>query len=112
MIKSPQSLAGNRPHSSWKESLEITKEKINNESFDIALLGCGAYGLPLVNHIKTNLNKTTIYIGGGLQIMFGIMGKRWDEMEEISSLYNENWVRPSEEEIPPNSQVVENGCYW
>jgi hypothetical protein len=112
VIKSPQSISGNKPHSSWKESYEITKNEINRIDFDVALLGCGSYGLPLVNHIRTKLNRTAIYIGGALQIMFGIIGKRWDEMEEISSLYNDHWVRPSEKEIPSNSQVVENGCYW
>lgn len=112
IVKPPQSIAGNKPHSSWKESLEITKEKINKEDFDIALLGCGSYGLPLVNHIKNKLNKTAIYIGGALQIMFGIKGKRWDNMPKVNKLYNEYWVRPSEEETPPNCNLVEDGTYW
>lgn len=112
IITPPQSIAGNKPHSSWKESLEITKEKINKEDFDIALLGCGSYGLPLVNHIKSNLNKTAIYIGGALQIMFGIRGRRWDDMPKVSKFYNDHWIRPSKEETPQNHNLVEGGTYW
>lgn len=111
-VKSPQSVADNKPHSSWKESLEITKEKINNKTFDVALLGCGAYGLPLVNHIKNNLQKTAIYIGGGLQIMFGIKGERWKQNDIVTSFYNEHWIHPSSEETPQNYKKVENGSYW
>jgi len=113
VVAPPQSIAGNKPHSSWKESLEITKEKINEEDFDIALLGCGSYGLPLVNHIKTNMNKTAIYIGGALQLLFGIKGRRWDDnVSKVNELYNDYWVRPSKEETPANYNLVEGGTYW
>ena len=53
--QSVQSIGGNGgPHSSWAESLQVMKE-ISNLDFDIALLSCGHYGLPLVAHIKENL---------------------------------------------------------
>ena len=45
--------------------------------FDIALLGCGCYGHPLCDFIRNELNKSAIYIGGGLQLLFGVMGGRW-----------------------------------
>ncbi|MCR5062316.1 MAG: hypothetical protein K6A89_03450, partial [Treponema sp.] len=48
IIKAPQTIAGNTDgYSSWFEALEATKKKIDEVDFDIALLGCGAYGLPL-----------------------------------------------------------------
>jgi hypothetical protein len=53
-----------------------------------------------------------VHIGGSLQILFGIKGKRWDEHETISKMYNEHWVRPSAEEIVPDANKVEDGCYW
>lgn len=112
VVKAPQSIGGNKPHSSWMESLNATKKEIEKESFDVALLGCGSYGLPLVHYIRSNLNKTAIYIGGALQIMFGIKGRRWDDSPEVSSMYNEDWIRPSEEEKPSNALSIENGCYW
>ena len=44
--------------------------------------------------------------------MFGIKGKRWDEMPEISKYYNEYWVRPNKNEVVKDGNKVENGCYW
>lgn len=79
--------------------------------FDIALIGCGAYGLLLADTIKS-LGKQAIHIGGGLQIMFGIKGKRWDEHPEISKLYTDDWARPLESERTLDYKSVENGCYW
>ena len=111
--ESVQSIGGNGgPHNSWAESLQIMKDDISNLDFDIALLSCGHYGLPLVAHIKEKLNKSAIYIGGGLQIMFGIKGARWDSHEEISKMYNKYWVRPMKQETPHNHTIVEGGCYW
>ena len=100
------------PHSSWTESLEIMKSDISKIDFDIALLGCSTYGLPLVNFISKKLNKSAIYIGGAIQIMFGIKGERWDNHPEISSFYNESWVRPSLNERPNNYRILEGGTYW
>ena len=71
------------------ESLESMKNDIYKLDYDIALLGCGAYGMPLGHFIKSVMKKTSIYIGGGLQILFGIKGSRWDNHETISKLYNE-----------------------
>ena len=58
------------------------------------------------------LNKQAIHIGGGLQILFGIKGRRWDVHPEISQLYNDSWVRPSNNEKTLNIDVVEGGTYW
>ena len=51
-------------------------------------------------------------MGGATQLLFGIMGSRWDTDPFISKLYNEYWVRPDQSETPKNADVVENGCYW
>lgn len=109
-LESVQSIAGNFPHDSWRESYEHMKMKIDNMDFDIALLGCGGYGMPLSGYIKS-IGKSAIYIGGGLQVIFGIKGKRWDK-SDVSNFYNEYWVRPSDEETPKNHTLVEGGCYW
>ena len=40
------------------------------------------------------MGKThSLYVGGGLQLLFGIKGKRWDDANG-KLLYNEHWVRP------------------
>ena len=87
------------------------KTEISKIDFDIALIGAGAYGLPLAAHIK-NLRKQAIHLGGSLQILFGIMGKRWDDHPVISKFYNSSWVRPLESERPKTFKKVENGAYW
>ena len=111
-IKAEQTNGGGKPNNfSFIESLNLMKEKINKVDFDIALVGCGAYGLLLANHIK-NLGKKSVHIGGGLQILFGIKGRRWDVHPEISLLYNEHWVRPLDEEKTINYNSVEGGTYW
>lgn len=109
---SVQSIGGIGPHTNWKESLDWMKSEISSLDFDIALLGCGAYGLPLVSHIKENVGKSAIYIGGGLQILFGIKGKRWDGIPDVNRYYNESWRRPFDIEIPERHNLVEGGCYW
>jgi len=111
-IRAEQTNGGGRHNNkSFIESTGIMMEKINNVDFDVALIGCGAYGLILSNHVK-KLNKQAIHIGGGLQILFGIKGRRWDVHPEISQLYNDSWVRPSNNEKTLNIDVVEGGTYW
>ena len=99
------------------------EDKISEIDFDIAILGCGAYGLPLAAHIK-RMGRQAIHLGGGTQLLFGIKGRRWEENYvwkyptpvkldlNYKDLFNEHWVRPSREETPQNAQRVEDGCYW
>lgn len=108
--------AGNNPHSSWKETFEIMCKDIlkMKDQFDIALLGCGGYGMPLAGYIH-GLGKSAIYIGGGLQLLFGVTGRRWDKHEIISKLVGmdgSTWVRPSGDEVIDGSNTIEGGCYW
>ena len=110
--KNIQSIGGIGPHNNWVESLEFMEEGIGKLDFDIAILGCGAYGMPLSDYIKNKMGKSAIYVGGGLQLMFGISGKRWDNHEVIRKYYNNSWVRPHNTETPSKSETVEGGCYW
>ena len=78
---------------------------------DAALLGCGAYGLPLAAHVVSS-GASAVYVGGGLQLLFGIMGRRWADRAEIAAVARESWVWPSAAETPPRAEVVEGGAYW
>ena len=107
-VKAVQTIAGNTAgYNSWFEALEDMERQISTKDFDIALLGCGAYGFPLAAYIKS-LGKQAIHMGGQLQLLFGIKGKRWDG----AWFYNKYWVRPSENERPQNLRNVEDGAYW
>lgn len=107
-----QSMGGNAEYSSWFEALEKMKKDISEMEFDVALIGCGGYGMPLGAYIKSKLEKKAIHIGGTLQLLFGIKGARWDNHNLFCELYNEHWVRPTEDLKPHNYKSVENGCYW
>jgi hypothetical protein len=113
--KSFNCLANNRPHKNWIETFEIMCNDIKEIEFDIALLGCGGYGLPLANFIYEKMNKSAIYIGGGLQLLFGIMGQRWGNNDMWKKIMNESqsqFIRPSGDEIIKNKNMIENACYW
>lgn len=112
-FKAVQTLCGETDDrfSTWFDALDYMIEEVKNIDFDVALIGCGAYGLPLACAVK-EMGKQAIHLGGALQILFGIIGKRWEEKPFFKTLMNEHWVRPSEEERPQNAKSVEGGCYW
>ena len=110
-----QTIAGNHIHNDWHETFTLMCDDIKNIDFDIALIACGGYGLPLCHYIKKDLNKSAIYIGGGLQLLFGVFGERWITSEFWKKTIEEHdckFIRPSEDEICKNADHIENGCYW
>lgn len=111
-VKPPQTIAGNTDgFGSWSGALENLQERVGNENYDVAILGCGAYGLPLGAWIKAH-GKPCIHLGGATQILFGIIGARWKEQPAFRALVNKAWQPPRESERPPGFDRVEKGCYW
>jgi len=97
------------PYSSWSEGLKKLGQELQSMEFDVALVGAGAWSLPLLSLIR-QMGRKGIHLGGSTQIAFGIKGRRWDEY--WGSHYNEFWVRPSPEETPAGHEKKEKGCYW
>lgn len=88
------------PDSSWGETVRRMQKEIEQIEFDIALLACGSYANPLLNQIK-KMGRQGIYMGGILQIYFGVMGNRWLQNNPIAehvrkSLVVSNMIRPIE----------------
>jgi hypothetical protein len=111
-LKAVQSIAKTKTSfETWFDAYEYMCAEVKKIDFDIAIIGAGAYGLPLSFYVKS-LGKKAIHMGGATQILFGIKGKRWDQHEVISKLYNEYWVRPLPSERPDQYHKVEEGCYW
>lgn len=112
-VKAVQTIAMNKDERfiDWFHGLDYMFDQAIKKDFDIALVGCGAYGLPLAARIKRE-GKIAIHMGGCLQLLFGIFGTRWTKDPNVIRYYNDAWVRPSRSEIPNNSNSVENGCYW
>jgi len=113
-IKSPQT-QGECESEEFDIELEkfMKKVKAIKDDFDIALCSCGGYGNLVCAEIY-KLGKSAIYVGGVLQMYFGIYGNRWlKERPDILRLFmNKHWTRPIEEECPIGYKGVESGCYW
>lgn len=110
-VKAIQSIGGNCSFSSWFDALDWMKGEMDRLDYDICILGCGAYGLPLAAHAKRTGHKA-IHLGGATQLLFGIRGRRWENQEKFKTLFNKYWVRPDTNETPPTANAVEVGCYW
>jgi hypothetical protein len=111
-IKAVQTIAGEKSEFvDWFAALNSMKSAIDAKDFDVAIIGCGAYGFPLAAHVK-RMGKKAVHMGGATQILFGIKGKRWDDHPQIGPLYNAHWVRPAPEDVPQQANKVEGGCYW
>ena len=95
----------------FAEALEIMTGKMDKIDYDVALIGCGAYGLILADYALSQ-EKQAVHIGGGLQIMFGIKGKRWDNHPDIGPMYNDHWCRPHHSTKPVRFEAIEGGTYW
>lgn len=118
LIPAVQSIGGVcSEFNTWFDALDHMKAQIDATDYDICLIGCGAYGFPLAAHVKRQ-GKQAVHLGGALQLLFGIKGKRWTEHygDEQSNpyhkLFNEHWIFPDESERPVLAERVENACYW
>jgi hypothetical protein len=116
-IKAVQSIGGNCDRfDNWFEALKWMEKEMEKTNFDIALIGCGAYGFTLAAHAKS-MGKKAIHMGGVLQLLFGIKGARWENESyhpkyNYTTLFNDFWVKPSQKYIPDAADSVENRCYW
>ena len=126
-LKAVQTVAGTKSRfKDWFEALQWMEDEIDKLDFDIAIIGCGAYGLPLAAHVK-RLGKQAVHMAGGTQLLFGILGNRWVKeypMKKVwkyrnhsidldyTPLFNDSWTYPLECDTIKDAFVVENACYW
>lgn len=112
-VKAVQTIAGQKSEfENWFDALESMKNQIAKTEFDVAIIGCGAYGFPLASFVK-DLGKQAIHLGGVTQLMLGIKGKRWEEWQHYTDLRKnngENWIFT--QDIPKDFNKIEDGCYW
>ena len=111
-LKVPLSAALVKPlHADWFTALDAMAQEMASRAFDVAIVGAGAWSLPLVARAR-QLGKWAIHLGGSTQILFGVKGRRWDDNPLVVDVENDAWVRPNEDERPKSFQAVEQGCYW
>jgi hypothetical protein len=109
-LRAVQSIAGTHTDfDTWFEALDSMCLEIKRTDFDVALVGAGAYGMPLASYVK-KLGRKAVHMGGATQILFGIMGKKWEK--SLARFTNAHWSRPLPEETPSRYRAVEEGAYW
>ena len=112
VVQAVQGLAGqDTGYPDWFAALAAMEREMDAADYDVAIIGAGAYGLPLAAHARRR-GRMAVQMSGATQLLFGIKGKRWDNHPELKKLYNDAWTRPLPEETLANKEKVEGGSYW
>ena len=113
-LKTPQTTTGCPfPHESIKETCEFIVKQIDEKykDFDTAVLGCGAYGPPLINMLRRKYpDKNLIYLGGECYKMFGVYSKGMP-YTYYSEAIKENWIEVVESK-PLGAENHPEPKYW
>ena len=121
VIAPPQTIAGNHGDVDWQTHLSTFLDRLEahtrqeENAFDVALVAAGGYGMLIADEIHTRMKKSVLYIGGALQLFFGIIGRRWYTNPTILAAmetYEDGWTRPMVADQPVGKDRVERGCYW
>lgn len=96
---------------SWDAAVADVVNRVMEQNAEIVLIGCGGLGM-VIGHELRMRGKVCIVMGGAIQVLFGIKGKRWQNHSIISSFWNDAWVWPRLEDTPGGAEEVESGCYW
>lgn len=92
--------------------LEEIQEEVARREFDVALIAAAGLGVPIASHIK-RLGKVGISLGGHLQALFGVLGKRWRLSPAWQERYiNRDWIDMPAEYCPPETDIGDAGAYW
>jgi hypothetical protein len=98
------------------ETVYALLEEIENEmarrTFDVALIAAAAMGIPLAVYARSK-GKVAISLGGSLQVLFGVLGRRWRSNPAWMQRYvNRYWIDLPEQYRPVETDVCDNGAYW
>ena len=96
---------------SWESAVAWVVDQVMKLEADIVLIGCGGLGMVIGHELRIR-GKVCIVMGGAIQVLFGIKGRRWQEHSIISTFWNSSWVWPRLEDTPAGAESVEKGCYW
>ena len=84
--------------------------RVDAARFDVALVGAGTLGSILAAGIKRQ-GRVAISLGGHLQALFGVLGRRWRERPEWRRLYvNRAWIDMPDRYKPDPAETDED--YW
>lgn len=88
-------------------------EQINPAEFDVALIAGSSLGIPIAAAIKA-MDRCAIALGGSLQVLFGVGGKRWwTDANWQRDYITPAWVSVPAELVPKvDGLFVDDGAYW
>lgn len=99
----------------WRVHYQKMCQDLHQIDFDVAFIGCGGFSNPLGVYILSKLQKSAIYVGGPIQLYFGILGMRWISNHKISEYYkrnSNNWICPMTSDYVSGCEMVDQACYW
>lgn len=113
-VKSHNTIEGKeKPFSTWLETLDDLEKRCLESNCKYFYIGCGSYGMPLASRLRKK-NKNVWFVGGFIQVLFGINGLRWEKRTEIQELTNFYWTFPSKDIIMNKVETggdFQVGCY-
>lgn len=95
----------------WEAQFRAVMAEVETSPYDVLLVGAGGISLLAAAHARDG-GRIGFHMGGLTQILFGIMGRRWDASPFIAQRRNASWTRPEGDEAPRAAVKVEQGCYW
>lgn len=87
--------------------------EVASHEFDVALIAAGALGIPVAAFAK-GLGRIGLSLGGHLQVIFGIRGRRWhNDPFYRDQVMNEAWIdMPAEYRPHGAATLTDGGAYW
>lgn len=80
----------------WREEARVIIEEVLAMDFDIALISCASYSMPLGAAIAKS-NRRAVYLGGVLNPMFNILGARYKLVMESGLVNPRTTIHPLED---------------
>jgi hypothetical protein len=109
-VKTPQTTRGSQyPNENSILTTEDIFKQIEKEDYDIVLLSCGIYGVPLSNLIRKS-GKMSVYLGSALYTMFGVYSHGIPLPS--NPIYNTTNFIEVEEKCPDHCKHIDLGKYW
>ncbi len=102
--------ATQRRYGSALALLEDAIDRIAALDYDVALIGAGGIAIPIAAAVKAS-GRVGLSLGGHLQVMFGVCGRRWlSRREWREEIINDAWIRVPERYRPDPALALED--YW
>ena len=115
VVRSPfNPLIDNRQYDNcktWDDTLSIMCDKISEFDYDVLLVGAGAFSPGLAAFAKM-CRKIGITLCGDIQLLFGILGARWESYSKDEDKHN--WIYTLESDLPQKKQNFDQieRAYW